>query len=172
DLHALQLGDDGTGRQHDVLGLEHDRLVPRHLDPPLAQLPGPAVDADPVLLHQVGDAVRVLLDDLLAARLHGSKVQFDLSDHAVVGEPVPGFREVVAGLQKCLGRDATHADAGASERRLLLYQPYVEPELCGADGGDVAAGAGAHAHDAVALAVALRPLSPPAACGPGPPRPP
>src|SRR5205814_5021256 len=55
------------------------------------------------------------------------------------------------------GGDAADVEAGAAQRRPLLDAGDFEAELGGADGGDVAAGAGPD-HDQV---VALRHASPP-----------
>jgi hypothetical protein len=68
---------------------------------------------------------------------------------AVLGEVVVQVLEVLAGLQQGLGGDAADVGAGAARgRTALVVLPLVDAgdvhaELGGADGGDVAAGAGA-----------------------------
>ena len=52
-------------------------------------------------------------------------------------------------LEQRLGRDAAPQQAGAAERLLLLDDRDLEAELRGADGGHVAAGAGADDDDVV-----------------------
>src|SRR5262249_13887180 len=71
---------------------------------------------------------------------------------AVLGEVMPGGFVVLRGLQQRLGGDAAYVGTGAAERRLAVDAlPLVdagrgEPELGGADRGDVAAGPAADHH--------------------------
>ena len=52
-------------------------------------------------------------------------------------------------LEQRLGRDAAPVQAGAAEHRRALDDRGLQPELRGADGGDVAAGSGADDDDVV-----------------------
>ncbi len=112
-------------------------------------------ERDLVLAEQEQDAVVVLADDLLLARLHPRHVDREAVDRdAVVGEAVPRVLEVLGGLQQRLRRDAADVRAGAAGRGLAAgARPVVdagrpESELRAANRGDVAAGTGAD-HDDV-----------------------
>ena len=102
--------------------------VPRHL----------------VLLEEHLHAAREVGDDLVLPLQHHGKVQGDtLYLYTVRGEG--GLRLVVAltRFQERLARNAADAEAGASQRRLLLHAGDVHAELRRADGADVSAGPGA-----------------------------
>ena len=58
-------------------------------------------------------------------------------------------------LEQRLGRDAAPQQARAAERLLLLDDGDLQTELRGADGGHVAAGAGADDDDVVFVQVSL-----------------
>ena len=95
-----------------------------------------------VLLHQEADAVVEPLGDGARALDHGGRVVAD-----IVGfEPIIlGVLHVVENLgraQQRLGRDAAPVQADAAEI-IALDDGRLEAELGRADGGDVAAGAGA-----------------------------
>src|SRR5690606_39498100 len=84
-----------------------------------------------------------LLDDLVLAGVHLRHV--DRRRRAAdVDAPFRRFlRELqrVRVLEQCLRRDAAPVQARAAKRRLLLDDGDLEPELRGADGRDVSAGA-------------------------------
>ena len=77
----------------------------------------------------------------------------------MLGEVVPRLLEQLGGVQQRLGRDAADVEAGAAMRRALLDHGDLQAELRGADGADIAAGAGAdddeivgaHCHSAGSL---------------------
>ena len=115
-------------------------------------------EADLVLLEQVEDAIVVLLDHLVLAAEHLRHIDAQVVQaDAVIGESVPGVLEVLAGLQQRLARDAADVGAGAARCRAalgvlpLVDAGGVQAELCGADGGDVAAGAAADDDDVECL---------------------
>ncbi|MDZ7801230.1 MAG: hypothetical protein U5K81_10630 [Trueperaceae bacterium] len=106
-------------------------------------LGGPGVAGNPVLLHQVGDAVGVRLHHGVLALHHGGEVQRDVRDRdAVRLEVVLGFGVALAGLQQGLAGDAADPQAGPAQGGLLLDQPDVQAQLRAADRRNVPAGAG------------------------------
>src|SRR6185295_13705477 len=102
--------------------------------------PGDALDADHlVLLEQEVDAAGVLVDDLAFPLLGAADVELRLAD--VDPEP-PRLADLVehgGGVEERLGRDATAVEAGAAELRVLFDHGDLEPQLTGADPGDIAA---------------------------------
>src|SRR5205823_10427365 len=109
-----------------------------------------AVEDDLVLLEQIKNAFVVLADDLALARLHLLQIEAQALDfYPMLGKRVPGMFVVFRRLQQGFGRNAADVGARASRRRLpVSCLPVVdagrpEPELCRANGGHIAAGAGA-----------------------------
>ena len=95
-----------------------------------------------VLLHQEADAVVEPLRDGARARDHGLRVVADIVGFQPI---VLGVLHVVENLgraQQRLGRDAAPVEANAAEI-IALDDGRLEAELRRADGGHVAAGAGA-----------------------------
>ena len=108
---------------------------------------------DLVLLEQETDAVVVLGDDFLLAREHPRKVEAEpLHLYAMLGEAVRGMFVVFGGLQERLRRDAADVGARAAQRRFPVRRaPIVdaggpEPQLRGANRGDITAGTSADHH--------------------------
>ena len=104
---------------------------------------GPVQGVDLVLLQQEGDAVDIALNALILEGEHGGKVELGLHLDAHAGEGVAGFGIGLARVQQRLRRDAADIEAGAAMGRALLHHGHLHAELCGADGADIAAGAGA-----------------------------
>ena len=146
DVHAGQRARRRTRRHDHVLDLVDrlgavragDRDAPGAGEP--AETRG---DVDPVLLHQVGDAVRRLPDDLLLVLHRGGHVQAHLSRRNADLGAVPALLEQVRRVEQGLGRDAAPQRADAPEARLLLDDQDRHAELRRADRRDVAAGSGA-----------------------------
>ena len=146
ELHEGQLDRHGAGGDEDVLGLE-DALAGGAADEDLAGLAESAEaadDLDAALGDEELDALVELGDDLVLVGEHGRDVEAELlgaDDAVVLGvlHMAPGLRRVEQGL----GGDAADVEAGAAERGILLHEGYLEAELGGLDGGDVATGAGA-----------------------------
>ena len=127
-------------------------------DPLTTTLPWPAMrpaaldGRDLVLLEEIGDAVGVAFDDLVLAGQHGGKVEADVADlDAVTAEVSLGLGVDFAGIEHRLAGDAADVEAGAAQRGPLLDAGDLHAELGRADGGDVAAGAGADHHQVVTL---------------------
>jgi hypothetical protein len=142
----------GAGGHHHLLGLQGLLTGLQFIAAVLGRHEAAAAveEADLVLLEQVEDAVVVLLHDEVLARQHLGHVDPGVVGRdAVLGEVVVQVLEVLAGLQQGLGGDATDIGAGAARGRTaggvlpLVDAGDVHTELRGADGGDVAAGAGA-----------------------------
>src|SRR5690606_9213969 len=153
EFHAGQGGDLGAGRKYHVLRHDlRDRAV-RGGDANLArggEFAAALVTGCLVLLDEERHAVRVLLNHCLATVLHGLEVELHALDlYAVLRGLAFGLLVNVARFEECLAGDAAYADTGAAEGGLALHQRYVETELRGADGGHVAAGAGADYDDVV-----------------------
>ncbi len=132
--------------EDDVLGGVGLLLAVRALDFDLARPGEPPAAADPVdlvLLEQELDALGVGVDDVLLALLDAHHVEGGRGD---VDAEVVGLADLVEHrrrLQQRLGRDAAALQARAAELGVLLDHRHLEPELTGADAGDVAAGAAA-----------------------------
>ena len=72
------------------------------------------------------------------------EIELRLADpDAHPGEAVPGLLEQLGRVQQRLRRNAADIEAGAAEGRVLLDHRHLHAELRGADGADIAAGAGA-----------------------------
>ena len=70
-------------------------------------------------------------------------------------QPVRRLVEHLGGVQQRLRGDAADVEAGAAERLALLDHGDLHAELGGADGADIAAGAGADDDDIVSHSLAL-----------------
>jgi methionine-S-sulfoxide reductase len=153
DLDALQRRHDAAGRQHDVLRGQRagSPSSPSTATSPCRHQTAGALDPlDLVLLEQVRDAVGVRLHHRVLAALHRGEVELDPRHaHAVFAQSVARLEEPLARLEERLARDAPDAHAGASEGGLLLDAGDAEPQLRGADRGDVAAGSGTDDDDVV-----------------------
>ena len=137
-----------AGRQQDVLGFEGGRAAFVELDDDAGgrgHLGGAVDRLDLVLLEEAADAVGEPLDDRVLASQHRREVELDLADlDAVLGELRAGEEEQLAGVEQGLARDAADVEAGAAEGGALLDAGHLHPKLSGADGGDIAAGAGSN----------------------------
>ena len=82
--------------------------------------------------------------------MHDVEVELDLLglDPPFRHRAVRRLLEQLGGVEQSLGRDAPDIEAGPSERLPALDAGRPQPELSGADGGHIAAGAGAD-HDHV-----------------------
>src|SRR5690606_11758600 len=150
DLDAREGGDRGAG------GDDH---VPRG-DRVLADLDGMRVleagvalePGDLVLLEQEGDAAGELLDRVEALAVHRLEVELGADLDAELGHRAAGRGfEILGGVEHRLGRDAADVEAGAAERLAAFDARGLEPELRGANGGDVSAGAGTDDEDVVVV---------------------
>ena len=118
---------------------------PRRRRRPRETRPGPGEpaeaggDVDPVLLHQVGDAVGRLADDLLLVLHRRRHVEPDLARRDADLGAVPRLLEQVGRVEQGLGRDAAPERADAAQPRLLLDDQDRQAELRRPDRGDVAA---------------------------------
>ena len=99
-------------------------------------------DVDPVLLHQPRDAAGQRLDDLLAPRADGGEVDGRLADGDAEVAGLADLAEHVGDAQDRLGRDAGVVQAAPADP-VGLDDRGLHAELRGADGGHVAARAGA-----------------------------
>ena len=107
-----------------------------------------------VFLEQVDDASVVLFDHLVLAGDHGGNIHLERAGaDAVLGKMLVRVLEVFGALQQGLGWNAAHIGTGAAwSRPALRVAPVVDAshflaQLRGADGRDVAAGAGANDDD-------------------------
>ncbi len=114
---------------------------------------------DLVLLEQELDAAGELLDRVLALAVHRVEIEAGFHLHAELGEPA-GDRLVieVGRMQHRLGRDAADIEAGAAQRLAALDAAGLEPELCGTDGGNITARAGADYQDVEIIVSHVAPL--------------
>jgi hypothetical protein len=152
DIDARQARDVRAGRDHDRLRFEDLLVAVLALDHDLAgradgALAGEGVDL--VLLEQEGDAVDVGGDGLVLVLHHAREVELRLDHDAEMLHPVRGLGEHLGGVEQRLRRDAADIEAGSAERVALLDDADLQPELRGADGADIAAGAGAYHDDVV-----------------------
>ena len=153
DGFAIELGERQfdrvrTGGDDDVGALQLDfrTVVLLDLDDVARlQLTETVVRGDLVRLEQHGDAAGELLDDLVLAANHRLDVHLGILEaDAVVAKDVAHVPELARGIQQRLGRDAAHAQAGATQGRLaVLAQRSIDAgglqtQLRGADGGMVA----------------------------------
>ena len=107
------------------------------------------IGGDLVGLEQHADAAGELLDDLVLAANHRLDVDLGILEaDAVVAKDVAHVPELARGIQQRLGRDAAHAQAGATQGRLaVLAQRCVDAgglqaQLGRADGSVVTGRAG------------------------------
>ncbi len=145
-----------AGREDDVLGLIRagpERPFRRlglggiHGDPAGRLERGLAPDhRDLVLPEQEGDALGQPLGDAARAFDHGGGIVGDLLGREPELLGVRHQVEHVGRAQQRLGRDAAPVGADAADEVALDHRD-LEAELRGADGGDVAAGAGADDDD-------------------------
>jgi hypothetical protein len=140
-------------RQHDRLRLDgavaaclqgHDHL---RGPCPLLQLRRSLDDLDLVLLHQEGDALVHLGRDAARPLDDGVEVKRGAGRRQAVVLQVRQALVFLAGLQQRLGGDAAPVQADAAQI-LTLDDGRLQTQLAGADGGDIAARAGAD-HDEV-----------------------
>ena len=125
---ARQLTRAGTGGDDDVGRFQrvHHGTVVGDFNQPLVALTAlegsQTVDiGNLVLLEQEADARGVLGDDAGLALQHGGHVHLGTGHgDAVLGKVVLYRVEVFRGLQQRLGRDATHVQAGTTQRRLAF----------------------------------------------------
>src|SRR6185503_9188973 len=139
--HGRAGGDDDILRA-DLLVADLDRV-------PIDEARAALEPFDLVLLEQEFDALGKALHGLEPRRVHLAEVELDLRRlHAPFGErPVMRFLEQFRGVEQSLRRDAADVEAGAAERLAALGAGGLQPELCRADRGDIAAGAGADHQD-------------------------
>ena len=96
------------------------------------------------LFEESGDTAAELGHDFLLARQHPRQIQsrwFDLD--AVAGEVVASLGQQFAGVEERLARDAAFVETNPAEGGAALDHRHLLAELGGAQGGNVAAGAGA-----------------------------
>jgi hypothetical protein len=102
------------------------------------------IDIDLVLLHQEVDAACGLIDHVLLAFDHLADVDLGGGDvDAVLLEVVQGVVVVLRRVEECLGRDAAHIEAGATEHGIALDDGGLHAQLGAADGRNITSGAGA-----------------------------
>ena len=126
-----------------------DRLAPAvgggHLD--LAgpdDAPSALKRVDLVFLEQERDALDVAIDALVLELHHGSEIELRLAElDAHLVEQVAGLFVALGRVQQRLRGNASDIEAGTAEGVVLLHHRHLHAELGGADGADIAAGAGA-----------------------------
>src|SRR5690606_26602718 len=107
---------------------------------------------DLVLLEQEGNAAGELLDRVDPLALHRLEVELRCDLDAEFGHrPARGGFEILGGVEHRLGRNAADVEASAAERFPAFDARGLEPELSGANGGDVSAGAGTDDEDVVVV---------------------
>ena len=112
--------------------------------PAPAILPVPWKVSTLFFLSRKLDALGVAVDAALLEPLHLRQIELRRADlDAEVGEVLRGLLERLGGVQQRLRRDAADVEAGAAMGRALLDDGGAQAELRGADGADIAAGAGA-----------------------------
>ncbi len=135
-----------AGGDDDVLG--GDRLAGdidgvRVLEGGAALEPG-----DLVLLEQELDPAGELLDRIEPLAVHRAEVELGGHLDAELGHRSAGRGlEILGSVEHRLRGDAAHVEASAAEGLAAFGASGLEPELRGADRGDVAAGAGADHQD-------------------------
>ncbi len=145
-LEARQGPRPRAGGDDDVPGLDIGKRLARFAndgDRASAFQPRRPVDhGDVVLPHEIGDAVGKPLGHFAAPLDHRREIEADI----VGGEPelgrVPHRPVELGGAEQRLGGDAAPVEADAAEM-LALDDRGLHAELRRADGGDIAAGAGA-----------------------------
>ena len=150
ELDARQRRGAGAGGHDHIPGLQLVLLLLAGDDDPAqfaveAPEPGPTLDVlDPVLPEQRRDAASEGRHDAVLAFHHRRQIETDLAgDAAVSGEFAAGGDEALARLQQRLARNAAHAQADASGRRMLVDHGGPEAELRRSDRRDIAAGSSA-----------------------------
>ncbi len=99
---------------------------------------------DLVLLEQEGDAVDIGGNRVVLVLHHRHEIELRLAgDDAEGGEIMRGLGELFGGMQQRLRGNAADVEAGAAEGLALFDDGDLQAELRGADGADIAAGAGA-----------------------------
>ena len=152
DIDIGQRRDGGAGGDDDVL--RRNRLVPdlhrmRVLEGGMALLP-----IHLVLLEQEFDPASQLADRLGLFRHHGVEVELHLAGlDAPFGHVAIGFVEEFGPVQQRLGGYAADIEAGAAQRLPAFGASGLQAKLRGANGGDVAARAGADDKDVVIVFV-------------------
>ena len=148
-LDAAERGGDAAGRDHYCTGRDSAGLRTLDLDRAGACEAGVALQVGHVvLLQQASDALGERVHDLVLVRHHRIEIELDARDlDAMTGEPRLGVGVFLRRVQQRLGRDAADVEAGAAESGRALDAGRAQPELSRADGGDVAAGAGADHQD-------------------------
>ena len=112
-------------------------------------------DLNLVLLHQKTDAVIEPLRHRARARHDCRRIEADIVGFQAVVLGVLHVMENLGRAQQRLGRNAAPVEADAAEI-IALDDGRLEAELRGADGGDIAAGAGADDQD---VEIACRPCA-------------
>ncbi len=103
-----------------------------------------------VLLEKEIDACCQAVDDLVLAPHHLRQVELDAAkfDSQLAKAAAGRIGIMLRRVQQRFRRDASHIQAGAAEGRAFFNAGHAHAELCGADGGNVAARACAN-HDQV-----------------------
>jgi hypothetical protein len=145
DVDAGQRRHVGAGGNDHGLGLERLLLAVDEGDLDLARAgnAGRAVEVvHLVLAQQERHPVDVALHALVLEGHHLAEVELRLDLDPHVAQAVARLLEKLGSVQQRLGRDAADVEAGAAVGGPLLDHGDLEAELAGADGADVAAGAG------------------------------
>src|SRR6185437_15273335 len=112
-----------------------------------SELALPGDDLDLALLGERGQPACQALDDRVLPAADGRKIEGGLAE----ADPVRAHRSRVVNdlcdMQQRLGGDAADVEADAAEGRALVDENDVLPEIGGAEGGGVAAGASAQNQD-------------------------
>ena len=142
-------GGDAPGRDHYCTGRDSAGLRALDLDRAGACEARVALQVGHVvLLQQASDALGERVHDLVLVRHHRVEVELDARDFdAVAGEPRLGVGVFLRRMQQRLRRDAADVEAGAAESGRALDAGRAQPELSRANGGDIAARAGAYHQD-------------------------
>ncbi len=166
EIEAGKRGGLRAGRDQDARALEKPGVGAVDLDASGRGDPrAPGQARDPVLFEEALHAVGEALHDPVLPGHHRAEVHGDVARPDAVRAEVVARRPVeLARVEQGLRGDAADAQARAAERRLLVDAGHAHAELGRADGGDVAAGAGAD-HDQVVRGRAH--LTPRGACGRG-----
>ena len=142
ELHERQLDGGGAGGDDDVFG--GDRLVADAEGGRGSERRSSRDDGDLAGLGELGDTADELGDDVVFLFEKGREIEFDAGELDAVGGGVGfGEDELLGGMKQGFTRDAAHVQASAAEGGAFLDQRDLEAELGGAEGADVAAGAGA-----------------------------
>ena len=156
DVDAGQAGDVGAGGDDDGFGFEvfGGAAGVGDLDAAGGEDAASAeVHVDLVLLQEERDALDVALHALVLEGEHLGEIEFRLCRDAHAGEAVAGFLVEFRRVQQGFRRDAADVEARAAVCRALLDDGDFQAELGGANGADVAAGAGADDDEVVGHAL-------------------